>query len=137
MRANLQARSELLQLPSFEEGRLLKELEQWFYRLTARRFDRELSLEIIGTLKEAYDVTERRAFAEILGRFAEQHLDKLETIYDDYRLDDRCSPLLFQPEALMVFERLEHDEFRLKDVWCSKLPEILLSGLSMVWGRSI
>src|SRR2546425_3122194 len=101
------ARNELLKLPNFEEGRFLKDLERWFYRLTARRFDRDLSLEIVGTLKEAYSPDEREAFGELLDRFAEQRLDKLEGIYNQYREDDRCSPLLFQPEALMVFERLE------------------------------
>ena len=32
---------------------------------------------------------------------------------------------------------MEHDEFRLKDVWRSKLPEVLLRELATVWGQSI
>jgi ppGpp synthetase/RelA/SpoT-type nucleotidyltranferase len=131
------AKDMLLELPGFEEGRLLADLERWFYRLTARRFDRDLSLEILSVLKHAYTVGDVAGFSHLLDEFAETHLEKLEGIYGAYRDDDRCSPLLFQPEALMVFERLDHDQFRLKDVWRSRLPEVLLRELAAVWGRSI
>jgi hypothetical protein len=55
-------------------------LEHWFYRLTARRFDRDLSLELLSILKEAYSEDERAGFARLLEEFAEANLDKLEDI---------------------------------------------------------
>jgi hypothetical protein len=73
-------RETLLLVPGFEEGRLLRELEHWFYRLTARRFDRDLSLELLSILKEAYSEDERAGFARLLEEFAEANLDKLEDI---------------------------------------------------------
>ncbi len=60
---------------------MLSELERLFYRLTARRFDRDLSLEIVGVLREAYSASEREAFAEMFERFAERHSDKLKPAF--------------------------------------------------------
>lgn len=131
------ARDTLLQLPGFEEGRLLRELERWFYRLTARRFDRDLSLEILQVLKDAYSESERAGFGKMLDEFAGTNLSKLEMIYARYRDDERCSPLLFQPEALMVFERLTRDQFRLKEAWLARLPEVLLRDLGAIWGVAV
>lgn len=131
------ARDTLLRQPGFEEGRLLHELERWFYRFTAQRFDRALSLEIIGILRDAYSEQERSSVSHLLDAFVAANREKLEGIYTTYRGDDRCSPLLFQPEALMVFERLETDEFRFKEFWLAHLPETLLENLASVWGLSI
>jgi ppGpp synthetase/RelA/SpoT-type nucleotidyltranferase len=131
------AKDMLLALPGFGEGRLLADLERWFYRLTARSFDRDLSVEILSVLKQAYPEAEAAGFTHLLDEFATTNLEKLQAIYAAYRDDDRCSPLLFQPEALIVFERLDRDEFRLKEAWRSRLPEGLLRELAAVWGRSI
>ena len=68
--------------------------------------------------------------------FVDRNEGKLERIYHDYADDDR-NPLLFQPESLIVFERLEADQFRLKEVWASVLPLELLQSLATIWGSPI
>jgi ppGpp synthetase/RelA/SpoT-type nucleotidyltranferase len=131
------AQDALLQIPDFEEGRLLNELERWFYRLTARGFDRDLSLQILRVLKNIYSNSERTSFGKLLDDFVSAHLDLLQEIYTRYRNDDRCSPLLFQPEALLIFERLTSDQFQLKEAWLQSLPETLLRDLASIWGVAI
>jgi hypothetical protein len=43
----------------------------------------------------------------------------------------------FQPEALVVFERLIREHFRLKEAWVARLTEQLPHQLSAVWGVAV
>jgi hypothetical protein len=62
---------------------------------------------------------------------------KLAELYAAYAEDQRASPLLFQPEALLLFERLEEAPARLEAVWSAILPRELLVELADVWGQPI
>ena len=62
-----QARAELLSLPEFQEARMLEELEKHFYQFTASRFDRELSLYILGALKSILSEAEIEGFGGCCG----------------------------------------------------------------------
>jgi len=72
----------------------------------------------------------------LLDDFVEHNREKLEEIFRDYAEDERCNPLLFQPETLLVFERLDKDPFRLKEVWARALPLELLESLAAIWGTA-
>ena len=112
-------------------------MEKHFYRLTARTFDKELSLEILGNLVPVLEPTEVSSFGTWLDTFVEKNKSKLATIFRDYAEDDRCSPLLFQPESLLIFELIEAKPFLLKDIWCKAFPFVLLEELATVWGKQI
>jgi ppGpp synthetase/RelA/SpoT-type nucleotidyltranferase len=132
-----EARKVIEMLPGAPEARVLSELEQHFYQFAARPYDRELSFDIIGALERLYDAGERDGFGELMRRFVESNHAKLVELFAAYRDDDRCNPLLFQPEALMVFERLERDPFRLREAWTASFPLLLLENLAMIWGRAV
>jgi len=103
------ARSTLMALPGFVEGQILQQLEQQFYRLTARDFDRELSLDIIGKLQGSYAHGELDTFGEHMADFVSTYAEKLNEIFARYRDDLRCSPLLFQPESLLILRALHRN----------------------------
>lgn len=128
-----QVRKTLRTAPGFEEAALLEAVEGHFYALTGREFDRELSLLSLGILKETLDDNERERIAARLRDFVEARRAKLTDIYAQYADDDR-NPLLFQPETILVFERLEHDPYVLKEHWVTALPEEYLDSLSTIWG---
>ena len=44
------------------------------------------------------------------------------------------SPLLFQPEALAIYERLKDDVIALRSVWTSHFPESELENLANTFG---
>jgi ppGpp synthetase/RelA/SpoT-type nucleotidyltranferase len=132
-----EARRTIAMLPGAPETGVLAELEQHFYQFVARPYDRELSLDIVKALEGLYDSQEREGFGDMIRSFVERNHEKLEEIFNAYRDDERGNPLLFQPEALIVFERLEHDPFRLRAAWTSAFPLALLENLATIWGRAI
>ncbi len=132
-----QARKEMLSLSGFQEARMLEQLDRHYYRFTAKTYDRELSLEILSGLQELLSDEEMRAFGPLLDSFVERNAAKLEEIFGQYANDERCNPLLFQPETLLVFERLERDMFHLKETWAKLLSLDLLESLATIWGTSV
>ena len=132
-----QARKESLCLPGFHEGRMLEELEKHFYRFTAERFDRELSLLVLGTLRPLFADSEIERFSALVDQFVQANKDGLEVVYKDYAEDCRRSPLLFQPEAIAIFMCLERNTFALKENWSKALPLDLLKGLADIWAVDI
>ena len=76
-------------------------------------------------------------FGTWLDAFVDKNKSKLATIFRNYSEDDRCSPLLFQPESLLIFELLEDKPFLLKDTWCKVFPFVYLEELASVWGKQI
>ncbi|MGD9116488.1 MAG: RelA/SpoT domain-containing protein [Dehalococcoidia bacterium] len=132
-----QARSTILELPGFQEAGILDQVEKNFLQFTVRTFDRKLSLAIIPKLLPLFSVEELEGFGSLLDDFVEHNQGKLEDIFRDYAQDERCNPLLFQPETLLVFERLDKDPFRLKHLWADALPVELLESLAIIWGKAI
>jgi hypothetical protein len=44
---------------------------------------------------------------------------------------------LFQPEAFLILERLEHDPHILEENWVGRYPREELEHLSIAWGRPL
>ena len=130
-------RSIIIGSPGFMEGYMLAQLEKHYYRFTAKSYSQELSLDIISQLLPLFSAEEKATVDELLDTFVKTNQDKLQCIYDEYANDDRCNVILFQPESLLIFERMTKDPFRLKDQWLRSLPEDLLQSLGDIWGVSI
>jgi ppGpp synthetase/RelA/SpoT-type nucleotidyltranferase len=132
------ARHALVTEPTFEEGRMLGVLEREFYAFLGRDYDREVSLVVLGVIKDALTDTQRDQFAQLMAEFVARNRTKLQTIYERYWTDDRWnSVLLFQPEALAVFERLESAPMLLRSRWDQTLPPELLTALGDILGVAI
>lgn len=68
--------------------------------------------------------------------FPAKHQEKLQRLYDRHRgLHGVDELLLFQPEALLVFERIENDPFILEQEWSRHYPPDLLEQLALLWGK--
>ncbi|HYZ12210.1 MAG TPA: RelA/SpoT domain-containing protein [Actinomycetota bacterium] len=119
----------------YGEARMLLALERPFYRLFAKPFDSELSIQVLSVLAQVYDPEETHRFAGIINEFVARNESKLRDLDKDYRNDERRHPLLFQPETIAVFERLETKAMALRAAWTEALPEELLEGLADVWGE--
>jgi ppGpp synthetase/RelA/SpoT-type nucleotidyltranferase len=131
------AQHALLSQPRFKEAKMLSQLERWFYLFSARAFDPELSLQVVKALSELYTPEEIDGYGALLETFVTRHEVKLEGIYRRYAEDERAMLFLYQPESLLVFERLEHDPFRLKQRWAGVFPLDLLDDLARVWGKPV
>lgn len=131
------SRDAAVRAPGFEEGAMLVSLERHYFELTGKAHDAELSLYIVSGLKGLYDESERRAFDARMEDFVSSNRERLEQRYEKYQHDDRANPILFQPEALMIVERLEANSFALREAWERILPLDLLEDLANIWGAPL
>jgi hypothetical protein len=74
---------------------------------------------------------------EYFDEFYQRNSNKLLYVFDKYGKSISHSPLLFQPEVLMVFDRIEADEFSLEELWSKHFPIKELQDLALVWGRTL
>jgi hypothetical protein len=89
---------------------------------------------ILPALAELTGLPADRIHPELVGPYIAEHESELKALYADYENDDRANPLLFQPEALLIFERLANDRYRLRQVWPPSVPESVLSALARTRG---
>jgi len=128
------ARSLLLESPGFEMARLLDQLERELFRYVARDYDPNLTKSLVGVLVPLYSGRDINA---TLHAFVAEHDAKLERIYSTYHNDPRATPLLFQPEALLIFAALEEFPSGLESAFVKVAPPELLAELALVWGFAI
>jgi ppGpp synthetase/RelA/SpoT-type nucleotidyltranferase len=121
--------------PDFNEMNVLKPLDDEIVRFTGRRPDPGLSVLSIPTVVRLYPEPPEDVFETRIKPFLNAQSVRLASIFEHYKDDERANPLLFQPEALLIFERLEHDRDRLKAFWpVDKLPLDLLESMAAIWG---
>ena len=129
-------REAIMSHPTYKDGRLLLGLEQAFLDLTAHRSDPELSRHVIDALRPVMPSLDWDEYRGLLDPFITANRTTLARIYADYLADDR-NPLISQPESLLVFERIEHDRFRLAERWAQVLPTGMLTQMADMWGKPV
>jgi ppGpp synthetase/RelA/SpoT-type nucleotidyltranferase len=131
------AQTELLNLEGFPAARMLQVLDRVFLPLARRDYDRELSTYVLTGLARAYGPEELSRFDVVMDRFVTDSRPKIIETYAQSTEDLFAHPLLFQPEALVVFERLANSPTALRDAWDERLPPDLLDSLAELWGSVI
>jgi len=125
----------MLTLPDASEYGILSALEKPFFRFVGWQYDKELSLEIIRSLKSLYEDTSLIELS--IESFADKNSDKIEAIYQQYKSESEHPLLLYQPEIFLIFERLEAKEFQLIYIWQEYYPFEGLQDIAKVWGRPL
>lgn len=130
------ARREIMAAEGFKATSMYATLERHFLQISYDDFDGELTLEILEGLQHAYSAEELESFEELMSTFVGLKRTVIEQIYDRYRNDPEAHPLLFQPEALAVYERLSLKPQKTKAVWRDDVPypQDLLDQLGIVFG---
>jgi hypothetical protein len=124
--------------PDHRELAVIARLDDEIVRFTARRPDLALSAIVVPPLVRLYGVEPERLYVEILEPFIRSHEHELKALFEAYRDDDRANPLLFQPEALLIFDLLGRDPDRLREAWpADRIPLELLESLETVWGAEL
>lgn len=123
------------EMPSVAELSVLKSLERHYYKLTVRRSDPTLSLDVIRLLAPLYAGTP----AEIIHHldvFFSEHEQTLLDVYEKAEdMPDR-SAFLFQPEALMIYDLLETDHLAVREAWSGHFPDDELERMANAFGIS-
>jgi ppGpp synthetase/RelA/SpoT-type nucleotidyltranferase len=113
-------------------------LEHLYYSVASKRPDVELSLEVIDHVLPLYDGLSAN---EILQRCVvpafEAHREELAAIYSDPDNNyDGVGAFFFQPEAILLYERLRHDRDQLMQRWNERFPERELVRVAEKFGYS-
>jgi ppGpp synthetase/RelA/SpoT-type nucleotidyltranferase len=124
--------------PDHAELALLGPLDDEIIRFTARRPDRALSAVVVPPLVRVYGLPVDRIVDEKINPFLAENRQHMDGLFDAYRDDERANPLLFQPEALLIFDLLQRNPDRLREAWPSDdIPIELLESLATVWGTEL
>ena len=116
---------------------LLKALEKNYFKLTTRRADPELSLSVIKLLLPTF---ENQSTPEIISQIDEtfqKNADLLEQVYQDPDRASDPSAFFFQPEALMIYDRLLNDRDGTLKVWNTLFPPSELERVADNFGLSL
>ncbi len=113
---------------------LYKALERHYFRLTAKRPDPALSLEVIDLLSPLYGLPTNEITDRIETFFA-SHEGILHSVYAEAD-ESAVSAMLYQPEILMLYERLEADQLATRAAWNSRFPERELERVANAFGMS-
>jgi ppGpp synthetase/RelA/SpoT-type nucleotidyltranferase len=125
--------AQMLAAPGYLLEELMSLTDSLFYRFSVHPYDRALCRYLLIALGPTLPTGDPASYASILRTFTDDHSAKLTEIFARYADNDDV-PLLHVPGCLVVFERLEHDQFTLEDAWSETFPVEDLDGLRAVWG---
>jgi ppGpp synthetase/RelA/SpoT-type nucleotidyltranferase len=120
-----------------EYSELLKALERHYYALTAQRPDSELSRQVLRLFVPLYGESALKV-AALIGEFVVKKEKVLESVYADAAHISVASrtAFLFQPEVLLLYERLSNDEAAMRRAWNDHYPEEELERVANAFGIS-
>lgn len=130
-------RNEIMSEEGFPQALLIARLERELLRYTGRTPDIELSSLIVGALTPLFGDAGLKAFEVHVAPLIEGNDEKLQSIFDAYRHDERANILLFQPESFLIFAELERDRYELQKHWPPLVPVELLESLAVIWGEPL
>lgn len=131
-------RRELESEANYREAWMLRIAEELYWPIAKTEFDRELSLVAMGVLATAYSGEEKQEFERLINDEISARTSELRAIYEQHSEVKWMNPFLFQPEALVIYERLRAKPQRLKSVWdAGPLPMKVLEDLAATFGEPL
>jgi ppGpp synthetase/RelA/SpoT-type nucleotidyltranferase len=116
---------------------LLKALERNYYKLTSRRGNPELSLNVIKLLLPTFQSASVSEIIHHIDRTFEAHRATLEHVYQDPDRANDPSAFFFQPEAILIYDRLLDDRTETLRVWNDQFPASELERIANTLGVSL
>ena len=117
---------------------LLHVLEKHYYRLTSRRPDPELSIQVLNTFMPLVKGN-MNEFSKHLSEFLSQKQPVLEQVYSQAAQVgiENTASFLFQPEVLMIYDLLLSEPIETRRLWNEHYPEPELERIANTFGISL
>lgn len=125
--------SQLTAAPGYHIEELINLAESILYQHSDCSYDRALSRYVLSEIGPTLPSEEAPPYADTLRAFATENSEKLDSIYRRYA-DIDGTVLIHQPESVIVFERIAHEPFLLREIWENQLPQDELEQLEAIWG---
>lgn len=134
--------TELEQDPRYGSALLLHEAERWFLTFVSEPGERDLSLEVLDQIRPSIDVVDAVSYGPTLASFVAEHRTQIEDALRDYGSGsdyegDFTYFLFSQPEALIIWERVESKPLALARTVRNTELEPAVEALADVWGRPL
>jgi ppGpp synthetase/RelA/SpoT-type nucleotidyltranferase len=124
----------LHEMPEYNAYKVLRLLEARFYQFAAVAYDKDLSLHTIEAFNHLYGDGGLAEQQDQFDQFCVKERQRLEHIFNLYKGTDHHPLFLFQPEALMIFQLINQDKFKLREEWIRLYPYEELEILALRWG---
>jgi ppGpp synthetase/RelA/SpoT-type nucleotidyltranferase len=129
---------ELHELPDFAIlDAIVPALDRLLLRFTNRAGDRGLSALLVPRLATLYDEPAARIVSQRITPFLDSHETEINALYRRHEGDARANLLLYQPEGLMLLERLDVDPYRLLGAWPAEVDVEPLRRLAVLLGKRL
>lgn len=123
------------ELPTGPDLQMFKALERHYYKLTSHKPDIELSLQVLNLLIPLYHADVHQ-IADKMEDFIKNRSSFLAAIYATHLDSESVSAFTWQPEVLMIYERLVNDETAMRTAWNKVYPEKELERIANQFGIS-
>jgi len=128
---------EVADLPDMLEIGVLRRLEASYFQFAGDRGNPDLSLEVIKLLLPLYAAADAPAIVAQIEDFVAARRETINAVFDEQRqLPQKRSAFMFQPEVLMLYERLEHDQLAVRERWSTMFPGQELERIALAFGIS-
>jgi len=133
-----EARAAMVTSTGYLPARMLEALQREFLDWLDEPTDDELSLRVLEAAQHTYTEEERAAFPQVVAAFTREHRERITQLLEFHRDAADEYPLLYQPEVLVIAERLDHAPQQLIAAWRSAgLPYELLDETATALGRPL
>lgn len=113
----------ILNHPDLRAASLVEEIASSYVQVSGASYDPATSAEVIDVILPTYGEASAGEIAALIALHVERNAVALTAVYEKNRENENRSVFLFQPESLMVAERLDaHLGAQLRNSWTSKLP---------------
>jgi len=123
------------ELPTGPDVQMFKALERHYYKLTSHKPDIELSLQVLNLLIPLYHADVHQ-ITDKMEDFIKERSPFLAEIYAQHLDSESVSAFTWQPEVLMIYERLVNDETAMRTAWNQVYPEKELERIANQFGIS-
>lgn len=126
---------EMAELPDMSAITVLRHLERNYFQFASEPTNPDLSLVVINLLLPLY--SDQAEVGARIDDFVATRRDTIGTVFDSQRdVPQSRSAFFFQPEVLMLYERLEHDPLAVRERWSNVFPESELERVALAFGIS-
>ena len=125
------------QMNILPEVDLYRAIERNYFKLTGRRGDTEMSMNVIQHLMPLFDGRDIKDIIQAIDNTLKENYEMLSIVFDSIDDDDNWSAYLFQPESLLIYTLLLTDRYALQEQWNMYFSEIDLERIANKFGESL